>query len=91
MQNESPLVFQALRRRALLRESVLLRLLPQRSDLDETGWGELLAKSFLADLPNQHESMAHRIAIFLEDVKAPPVVMLPYRVPPGVPSTRPRA
>jgi len=63
------LVLQALRR-ALLRESVLLRLLPQRSDLDESGWGELLAKSFLSNLPNQHESMAHRIAIFLEDLKA---------------------
>lgn len=63
------LVFQALRR-ALLRESVLLRLLPQRSELDETGWGELLARSFFADLPNQHESMAHRIAVFLEDLKA---------------------
>jgi hypothetical protein len=63
------LVFQALRR-AFLRESVLLRLLPQRSDLDENGWGELLAKSFFADLPNQHESMAHRIAVFVEDVKA---------------------
>jgi Helicase conserved C-terminal domain len=67
--NTRALVFQALRR-ALLRESVLLRLLPQRSDLDETGWGELLAKSFLADLPNQHESMAHRIAVFLEDLNA---------------------
>jgi hypothetical protein len=67
--NTRALVLQALRR-ALLRESVLLRLLPQRSELDETGWGELLAKSFLADLPNQHESMAHRIAIFLEDLKA---------------------
>lgn len=67
--NTRALVLQALRR-ALLRESVLLRLLPQRSDLDETGWGELLAKSFLADLPNQHESMAHRIAVFLEDLKA---------------------
>jgi Helicase conserved C-terminal domain len=63
------LVFQALRR-ALLRESVLLRLLPQRSDLDESGWGELLARSFLANLPNQHESMAHRVAVFLEDLKA---------------------
>ena len=67
--NTRALVLQALRR-ALLRESVLLRLLPQRSELDETGWGELLAKSFLADLPNQHESMAHRIAVFLEDLKA---------------------
>jgi len=63
------LVLQALRR-ALLRESVLLRLLPQRSDLHESGWGELLAKAFFADLPNQHESMAQRIAVFLEDLKA---------------------
>ena len=63
------LVLQALRR-ALLRESVLLRLLPQRSDLDESGWGELLAKAFFADLPDQHESMAQRIAVFLEDLKA---------------------
>ena len=63
------LVLQALRR-ALLRESVLLRLLPQRSDLDESGWGELLARAFFAELPNQHESMAQRIAVFLEDLKA---------------------
>jgi hypothetical protein len=63
------LVLQALRR-ALLRESVLLRLLPQRSDLDESGWGELLAKAFFGDLPNQHESMAQRVAVFLEDLKA---------------------
>jgi hypothetical protein len=47
-----------------------LRLLPQRSDLHESGWGELLAKAFFADLPNQHESMAQRIAVFLEDLKA---------------------
>jgi len=67
--NTRALVLQALRR-ALLRESVLLRLLPQRSDLDESGWGELLAKSFFADLLNQNESMAHRIAVFLEDLKA---------------------
>jgi len=63
------LVLQALRR-TLLRESVLLRLLPQRSDLDESGWGELLARAFFTDLPNQHESMAQRIAVFLEDLNA---------------------
>jgi hypothetical protein len=63
------LVLQALRR-ALLRESVLLRLLPQRGDLDESSWGELLARAFFTDLPNQHESMAQRIAVFLEDLKA---------------------
>jgi hypothetical protein len=63
------LVLQALRR-ALLRESVLLRLLPQSSELDDSGWGELLARAFFADLPHQHESMAQRIAVFLEDLKA---------------------
>lgn len=61
------LVFQALRR-ALLRESMLLRLLPETSDRDESGWGELLAQRFLTRLPGQHESMADRIAIFTEDI-----------------------
>ena len=63
------LAMQALRR-ALLRESVLLRLLPQSSELDESTWGELLAKAFFANLPNQHESMAQRIAVFIEDLTA---------------------
>jgi hypothetical protein len=61
------LVLQALRR-ALLRESMLLRLLPEKADRDERGWGELLAERFLEPLPKQHESMADRIAIFAEDV-----------------------
>ena len=63
------LVMQALRR-AVLRDSVLLRLLPQRGDLHESGWGELLASAFFDNLPNQHESMAQRIVVFLEDLKA---------------------
>lgn len=62
-------LFQALRR-SLLRESVLLRLLPERSDRDEGQWGELLAERFFAPLPGQGESMADRIAVFLEDVRA---------------------
>src|SRR5262245_61586210 len=61
------LVLQALRR-ALLRESMLLRLLPEKADRDESGWGELLAQRFLEPLPGQHESMADRMAIFTEDV-----------------------
>ena len=61
------LVLQALRR-ALLRESMLLRLLPEKADRDESGWGELLAQRFLTPLPGQHESMADRMAIFTEDV-----------------------
>jgi hypothetical protein len=63
------LVFQALRR-ATLRESILVRLLPERSDSDQSGWGELLARSFFDNLPNQHESMADRIGVFLEDLYA---------------------
>jgi len=55
-------------RRALLRESMLLRLLPEKADRDERGWGELLAERFLEPLPGQHESMADRMAIFAEDV-----------------------
>ncbi len=63
------LVFQAMRR-ALLRESVLLRLLPERSDREEAGWGELIVKAFFSTLPGQSESMADRIGVFLEDLRA---------------------
>jgi hypothetical protein len=60
-------VMEALRR-AVLRENVLLRLLPARSDRDERGWGALLVERFLDNLPNQHESMADRLAAFVEDI-----------------------
>ena len=63
------LVFQAMRR-ALLRESVLLRLLPKRTDLAEESWGDLLARAFFDRLPGQRESMADRIAVFLEDLQS---------------------
>ncbi len=63
------LVFQALRR-ALLRESVLLRLLPDRSEREESGWGELLVEAFYGQIRDQRESMADRIAVFVEDLRA---------------------
>ncbi len=63
------LVFQALRR-ALLRESVLLRLLPERTDREESGWGELLVDAFYRQMREQRESMADRIAVFVEDLRA---------------------
>ncbi|MDY6988927.1 MAG: helicase-related protein [Thermodesulfobacteriota bacterium] len=63
------LIFQAMRR-ALLRESVLLRLLPTKTNREESGWGELIVQSFFAPLPRQNESMADRMAVFLEDIKA---------------------
>jgi hypothetical protein len=61
------MVMQALRR-AVLRESVLLRLLPDRTERDQAGWGQLLAAAFYKSLEKQHESMADRIAVFLEDI-----------------------
>jgi len=63
------LVLQALRR-TLLRESVLLRLLPERSELAEEGWGHLLVERFFAPLEGQVESMADRMVAFLEDLRA---------------------
>jgi hypothetical protein len=47
-----------------------LRLLPEREARDEAGWGELLVTHFYSPLPQQRESMAHRITIFLEDLVA---------------------
>jgi len=66
---ERRMVFQALRR-ALMRESVLLRLLPERSDLGEQGWGELLVTQLFQPLPQQRESMAERLSVFVEDLRA---------------------
>lgn len=57
-------------RRAVLRESVLVRLLPERVELEESSWGELLVTAFLKPLRGQRESMAGRIAAFLEDLDA---------------------
>ena len=62
-------LFQALRR-ACLRESVLLRLLPGKAEREERQWGELLAESFFSPLRGQIESMADRMAVFLEDIRS---------------------
>lgn len=67
--NARRLLFQALRR-AVLRESVLLRILPDKADREERQWGELLAERFFTSLPGQHESMADRVTVFLEDLSA---------------------
>jgi hypothetical protein len=57
-------------RRAVLRESILVRLLPARADREEAQWGELLVDEFYKALPGQSESMADRLMIFLEDLVA---------------------
>lgn len=63
------LVLQALRR-AVLRDSILLRLLPDRSELAEAHWGDLLADKFFENIEGQGESQADRVAVFLEDLQA---------------------
>lgn len=62
------LVMQALRR-AVLRESVLARVLPEKVDRGDDGWGELVVRSMFGRLTGQSESMADRIAIYLEDLR----------------------
>jgi hypothetical protein len=67
--NSRRLALQAMRR-AVLRESVLLRLLPKKRQRDEATWGELLVRAFQTRLPDQGECMVDRIAVFLEDLVA---------------------
>jgi hypothetical protein len=62
------LVMQALRR-TVLRDTVLLRLLPSHKERAEESWGELLAEKFHEPLPRQRESMADRCVAFLEDLR----------------------
>ena len=67
--DQRQLVFQALRR-AVMRESVLVRILPKKARLEEERWSDLLAEQFFAPLPGQRESTADRIAVFVEDLQA---------------------
>ncbi len=63
------LLFQAIRR-SVFRDSVLLRLLPDKQELDESSWGELLVQSFHTSLPGQSESMLDRVKVFVEDLSS---------------------
>jgi hypothetical protein len=57
-------------RRALMRESVLLRILPDKTQLEEGAWGDLLVERLYSPLPGQKESMAGRLAVFVEDLRS---------------------
>ncbi len=62
------LAFKALRR-ALLRESILCRLLPQHEEREDEGWAQLLTKHF-TQRGTGAESMLRRVAVFVEDLAA---------------------
>lgn len=57
-------------RRAALRESTLVRLLPSKSERDEESWGFLLADAVAGDMPGQTETFLHRLEVFAEDFVA---------------------
>jgi len=69
MWRQRQLVFQGLRR-AVLRESVLVRILPARAALDDGRWGDLLVERLYTPLEGQRETMADRLMVFLEDLQA---------------------
>ena len=55
-------------RRAVLRESLLVRMLPGQQAREHSHWGDLLVEHFFKSLPGQSESVADRVAVFLEDL-----------------------
>ena len=55
-------------RRAALRESLLIRLLPSARDLEDQQWGKLLVQRIRQPLYPGGESVLRRLAIFLEDL-----------------------
>jgi len=57
-------------RKAVFRNSVLLRILPTQADREESSWGQMLVQSFFRPMPDQKESVADRITVFLEDLDA---------------------
>jgi hypothetical protein len=63
------LLFNAFRR-AVLREAMLIRLLPTKSQRDEAEWGTLLAEAVMEPLPKQSESFLQRLDVFVEDFVA---------------------
>ncbi len=64
------LAFKALRR-ALLRGSMLVRLLPAHEEREDEGWSQLLVKHFTERRSGEgggDESMLRRVAVFVEDL-----------------------
>jgi Helicase conserved C-terminal domain len=57
-------------RRTVLTRSVMLRLMPERSDIEAQGWAEALVASYYELHPGQHESFAERLTVFVEDFQA---------------------
>lgn len=57
-------------RRAVLREAVLVRLLPTKSERGEAQWGELLVEFLHHPVAKLAESFFQRLVVYLEDLAA---------------------
>lgn len=63
------MAFQAMRR-AMLRESILVRLLPSLDETDLEAWGKVLVRHFASPRRGQDESMLRLVGVFIEDLAA---------------------
>jgi Helicase conserved C-terminal domain len=61
------LAFKAMRR-AMLRESVLVRLLPKYEDLEDDLWSNLLVRHFTDPGAGRQESLLRLVGVFIEDL-----------------------
>jgi len=61
------LAFKAMRR-AMLRESVLVRLLPKYEDLEDDLWSNLLVRHFTEPGSGRRESLLRLVGVFIEDL-----------------------
>lgn len=57
-------------RRALLRESILVRLLPKYEEREEESWAHLLVRRFTEPVEGRRESMLRLVGVFVEDLAA---------------------
>lgn len=63
------LTFKAMRR-AMLRRSTLVRLLPKYEERGDESWAELLVRHFTEPVPGRHESLLRLVGVFVEDLAA---------------------
>jgi helicase-like protein/type III restriction/modification enzyme restriction subunit len=57
-------------RRTVFTRSVMLRLMPERGDVDAQGWAESLVGMYYKQLPGQHETFAERLTVYAEDFQS---------------------
>lgn len=63
------LAFKAMRR-SMLRESILVRLLPKYEEREDDSWANLLVQHFTEPSAGRHESVLRLVGVFIEDLAA---------------------